>query len=251
MTINWENIKYLFQIPLDWFKAIHNKVFHAYGTNFIRVRNGDDGGMHIDVDENTFAQQVLDVTGGGSGGGTVKSVDGVVPDSEGNVPLGAIRSINSHYYPDANGNIEVGLGVASVNGELPDENGNVEIDVGSVASVNNVTPDANGNVDLGSIVNTVNGTAPDANGNVNVGTVRAVNGITPTAGNVDLGTIIWSVDGIGTVDFHELHLNAVRSVNGITTDSEHNYNVDIDAVTSDELSRILADYLPRYLQTTC
>ena len=55
MTINWDNIKYLFQLPLEWFKSIHNKVFKAYGTNFIVVRDGDNGAMKIDIDENTFS----------------------------------------------------------------------------------------------------------------------------------------------------------------------------------------------------
>ena len=195
MTMNWDNIKYLFQIPLEWFKAISNKVFRAYGTNFIRVRNGEEGAMNIDVDPDTFAQAVMNVTGGGSGGGTVKSVDNIAPDANGNVPLGAIRSINENVYPDANGNVDLGLGVASVNGIMPDQNG--DVDLGTITySVNNITPDQNGNVNLGTIVNTVNGTSPDANGNVEVGTVRMVNGIVPVGGNVNLGNLVKGVDGV-------------------------------------------------------
>ena len=79
--INWENIKYLFQIPLEWFKSISDKVFKAYGNNFIVVKDGDYGAMEIDVDPDAFSNAVLEVTGGGSGGGTVKSVDGLAPDS--------------------------------------------------------------------------------------------------------------------------------------------------------------------------
>ncbi len=45
MIVAWDNIKYLFQIPLGWFKAISNRVFKAYGTNFIVVKEGADGGM--------------------------------------------------------------------------------------------------------------------------------------------------------------------------------------------------------------
>ena len=59
MTFNWDNIKYLFQIPVEWFRVIHNKVFKAYGTNFIEVKEDDsDGGLHIDVNEELFKQMV-------------------------------------------------------------------------------------------------------------------------------------------------------------------------------------------------
>lgn len=43
--MNWDTIRYIFQIPLGWYKSIHDKVFNAYGTNFIKVRDGDDGAM--------------------------------------------------------------------------------------------------------------------------------------------------------------------------------------------------------------
>ena len=72
------------------------------------------------MDEDTFSQAVLEVTEGGSGGGTVKYVDNVPPDANGNVQLGAIRSLNNEYYPDSNGNLNVGLGVGSVNNVGPD-----------------------------------------------------------------------------------------------------------------------------------
>ena len=55
MTFNWDNIRYLFQIPVDWFKTIHDRVFKAFGSNFIVVKeDSDSGGMHIDVDEDSF-----------------------------------------------------------------------------------------------------------------------------------------------------------------------------------------------------
>lgn len=64
--MNWENIKYIFQIPLAWYYKIHNKVFNAYGTNFIVVKDGDDDAMQIDVDEDSFKQAVhnaIDLSG--------------------------------------------------------------------------------------------------------------------------------------------------------------------------------------------
>lgn len=45
MNLNWDNIQYLFQIPVDWFFDISNRVYHAYGTNFIVIKDGDEGGM--------------------------------------------------------------------------------------------------------------------------------------------------------------------------------------------------------------
>lgn len=84
--INWDSIKYIFQIPISWYKDIHKKVFGAYGTNFIRVRDGEDGAMQIDVDEDSFKAAVAEA----SGSGTVKSVDNVMPDDNGNVELGAV-----------------------------------------------------------------------------------------------------------------------------------------------------------------
>lgn len=86
MSINWDNIKYLFQIPIDWFITISKKVFNAYGTNFIVVRDGDAGAMHIDVDETLFEQAVRQYIPELSGD-YVKSVDGIGPDENGNVQL--------------------------------------------------------------------------------------------------------------------------------------------------------------------
>lgn len=96
--------------------------------------------MEIDVDPDAFSNAVLEVTGGGSGGGTVKSVDGISPDSQGNVQLGAVRSINNTLYPDAAGNINVPTGVRTVNDKLPDSAGNVN--VGTVRSIDSQAPDA-------------------------------------------------------------------------------------------------------------
>ena len=84
----------------------------------------------------------MEITEGGSGGGTVQSVDGIPPDAQGNVQLGAVRSINN-VQPDANGNIN--SIVTSIDNVQPDANGNIN---GVVFSVNDNAPDANGNVTL-------------------------------------------------------------------------------------------------------
>ncbi len=209
MSMNWDDIKYLFQLPLEWFKAIHKKVFNAYGTNFIKVRDGSNGAMQIDIDQDAFSQQVLEITGGGSGGGTVKAVDGIAPNANGNVTLGAIRSVNHNFYPDADGNIEVGIGVSSVNGNQPDANGNVTVPVGQVNSVN---------------------------------------GIAPVAGNVELGNLVTGVDGVVSQDFGMLHLGAVRSVNGKTPDANYNVNVGtvktVNGVSPDDGGNVEVEVLP-------
>ena len=78
-----------------------------------------------------------------------------------------------------------GGGVLSVNGMLPDENGNVEIDAGGgVKTVNGVAPDDSGNVviDAGGGVKTINNVAPDENGNVQI-TANGIGAATMTEVN--------------------------------------------------------------------
>ena len=58
MNISWDNIKYIFQVPIQWYKNISNRVFNAYGTNFINVREGYYGGAEIAVDEDAFSDAV-------------------------------------------------------------------------------------------------------------------------------------------------------------------------------------------------
>ena len=68
---------------MSWYKTIHDRVFNAYGVNFIRVKDGDwYGGMEIGVDEDAF-QQAVDR----SLEGIVRSVNGNTPDANGNVEL--------------------------------------------------------------------------------------------------------------------------------------------------------------------
>lgn len=66
--------------------------------------------------------------------------------------LGSVKSVNN-VSPDANGNISLTIPegtVKTVNNTAPDANGNVTLSImsGTVTSVNNVSPDANGNVTL-------------------------------------------------------------------------------------------------------
>ena len=84
MSVNWDSIKYIFQIPLKWYKSISDRVFNAYGSNFIVVKEGYYGGTEFGVDEDAFASEVA------KHAGSVKSVDGVTPDQSGNIQLDAV-----------------------------------------------------------------------------------------------------------------------------------------------------------------
>lgn len=204
MEMNWDYIKYIFQIPRDWFRYIHRKIHNAYGTLFIRVLDGEYGGMKIDIDKQVFKETVEDAIDLDS---YVKTVNDIGPDENGNVDLDAnfleasdittpgivvgtdyqgeqtVCSPNhKHKAKDVEG------AVKTVNGTPPDENGNVEVLVG-VRTVNEIEPDENGNIDLGPIVNSVNGHEPDENGNVEFSVVEKVDGVEPVNGNVSLGAI--------------------------------------------------------------
>lgn len=102
--MNWDSIRYIFQIPLSWYQKIHKRVFNAYGTNFLTVREGYYGGTEVGIDSDGFAAEVnraVDLSG------YVKSVDGQTPDENGNVELSGV--------------------VKTIDGEEPDENGNIEL----------------------------------------------------------------------------------------------------------------------------
>ena len=53
-----DNIKYVFQIPLAWFRAVNAFCFGSYGGNLIRITRGKDGAASFDVDENELAQYI-------------------------------------------------------------------------------------------------------------------------------------------------------------------------------------------------
>ena len=56
MNINWDSIKYIFQIPLKWYEDIHKRVFNSYGSDFIVVKEGYYGGTEIGIDSDGFAE---------------------------------------------------------------------------------------------------------------------------------------------------------------------------------------------------
>lgn len=82
--MDFNAIKYIFQIPIEWYKKIHNRVFNAYGSNFLTVREGYYGGTEIGIDSDGFADEVKRVVDLSS---VVKSVDNIDPDEDGNVQL--------------------------------------------------------------------------------------------------------------------------------------------------------------------
>ena len=241
MEINWDAIKYIFQIPKDWYRYIHRKIHNAYGTLFIRVMDGEYGGMKIDIDKQAFkdaVEEAVDLNG------YVKSVDDINPDENGNVKLdGYVKSV-SDIKPDEKGNVDLGANflapsdlttpgivvgtdykgektvcspnhkhnvkdiegaIKTVNGNGPDQNGNVVVEAG-IKTVNNIEPDVTGNVDLGQLVKTVNGHQPDEEGSVQFDVVETVDGVAPVAGNVPLG--------------------AVRSINGTIRPVNGNVNLN-------------------------
>jgi hypothetical protein len=207
--MNWDNLTYIFQIPIEWYKKIHERVFGAYGTNFIRVKDGDDGGMQIDIDEDAFAQAVNQYASG-----TVKSVNNTLPDANGNVELTDIVKTVNDIAPDEDGNITISIPaqtVKSVDHKSPDQQGNIQLNAictingyngdsvgnfaGVVTSINGNTPN-DGAVTM-TVVESVDGVSPDANGDVQLDAVKTVNSISPDAsGDVDLGDIVYSVDGL-------------------------------------------------------
>lgn len=223
MEINWDSIKYIFQVPKDWYSYIHRKIHNAYGTLFIRVLDGEYGGMKIDIDRDLFNEAVEDAV---DLDGYVKSVNNIEPDENGNVDLDenfleasdittpgivvgtdykdkyTVCSPNhKHKVKDVEG------AVKTVNGNPPDEDGNVVVEAG-VRSVNDIEPDEDGNVDLGGIVYSVNGHEPDEDGNVEFSVVESVDGVSSVDGNVPLGAVR-SING------------SIRPVNG---------NVDLTGV---------------------
>lgn len=54
--MNWDNVKYIFQIPLEWYRWVDRKVRHMYGADFINVKhNGNNDGIQVGVDYDSFA----------------------------------------------------------------------------------------------------------------------------------------------------------------------------------------------------
>ena len=151
----------------------------------------------------------------------VSSVNGIAP-TEGNVNVGTVKSVNGSM-PDASGNVNLPQvsGVTSVDGVGADSSGNVQLN--AVKSVNGITP-TDGNVNVGT-VKSVNGNTPDSAGNVNAGTVKSVNGNTPdSAGNVNAGTVK-SVNGNSPDNNGNVNAGTVKSVNSVSPDGNGNVNI--------------------------
>lgn len=202
MIMDWENIKFIFQIPLKWYRSIHDRVFKSYGTDFLRVDEGRYGGTRVSIEQDIFKDYVETIIDEYEFEGKVKTVNEIEPDENGNVDLGKLVKKVNDIEPDENGNIDLDAnfleasdittpgivvgtdykgdqtvcspnhkhnikdvegGIKTVNGHEPDEEGNVVVQAG-VRTVNEIEPDEEGNVDLGPIVNTVNGHEPDEEG---------------------------------------------------------------------------------------
>lgn len=61
--MNFDGIKYIFQIPLAWFKRVNEFVFHTYGGNLVQVRRDRNGAAEIFVDPDELESQVTDLLG--------------------------------------------------------------------------------------------------------------------------------------------------------------------------------------------
>lgn len=103
--MNFDNIKYIFQIPLSWFKKVHNLLFKCYGTDFIKLKEGEYGGLEVGVDNEQFENRVADIASSvtPSLSGVVKSVDGHNPDTSGAVSFGL--SASKTVCTDTNGHL--------------------------------------------------------------------------------------------------------------------------------------------------
>lgn len=261
--MNWEKIQYIFQIPISWYKKIHDRVFNAYGTNFIKVKEGYYGGMEIGLDQDELDNYLNQLS-------VVKSVDGIYPDISGNVELSAVtltgdqtiygtKTFASNVYlssqpglPDADSLALATVGhVNTFYARKSHDHGNLNND-GTITNVGSeitkdfyIAADSNGDLyksDLSSIldgaVKSVNGVEPDENGNVTIdvggGGISAVNGILPDAtGNVVLGDIVHSVEGISPDQNGNVALTSmVKSVNNVFP---VNGNVEISSVTMEDV----------------
>lgn len=208
---------------------------------------------------------------------SVKSVNGIEPDSAGNVNIetggggeGTVTSVN-HVQPDSSGNVQItaaDVGAATT-ADIPNKLPNPQslslmagtdtvLYDGSVARSMTITPAQIGAATAAqgkkadTSVQSVNGVKPDSSGNVEVsageGTVKSVNGVQPDgAGNVEVDAqSIGTTDGSNVqakINAVELELDGVvKSVNGVGPDESGNVNVGGEAtVTVDVGSTITGE----------
>ncbi len=80
------DITHIFQIPLRWFLAVDAKCFNFTPGHMLVVHANDQGGDVLSVDREAFDAAVREVVGETpEEAGTVKSVDGHAPDTDGAV----------------------------------------------------------------------------------------------------------------------------------------------------------------------
>lgn len=191
---------------------------------------------------------------------SVKSVNGIEPDSNGNVEIetggggeGTVKSVND-VQPDESGNVQLtaaDVGAATT-ADIPNKLPNPQslslmagkstvLYDGSIARSLSITPEVIGAATeeqgnkADTSVQSVNGVKPDSSGNVEVGagegTVKSVNDVQPDGeGNVTIGAESIGVTGGGNVqgkiDEIEQELGGVvKTVNGVEPDEQGNVNV--------------------------
>lgn len=191
---------------------------------------------------------------------SVKSVNGIEPDSNGNVEIetggggeGTVKSVNG-VQPDNNGNVQLtaaNVGAATT-ADIPNKLPNPQslsimagkstvLYDGSIARSLNITPEVIGAATkeqgnkADTSVQSVNGVKPDSTGNVEVGagegTVKSVNDVQPDGeGNVTIDAQGIGVTDGGTVqgkinDIEQELGGVVKTVNGVEPDEQGNVNV--------------------------
>ena len=191
---------------------------------------------------------------------SVKSVNGIEPDSKGNVEIetggggeGTVKSVNN-VQPDESGNVQLtaaNVGAATT-ADIPNKLPNPQslslmagkstvLYDGSIARSLSITPEVIGAATeeqgnkADTSVQSVNGVKPDSSGNVEVGagegTVKSVNDVQPDGeGNVTIGAESIGVTGGGNVQgkINEIEQElggVVKTVNGVEPDDQGNVNV--------------------------
>ena len=82
--MNLEGIRYIFQIPLAWFKRVGAFVFNTYGGNLIQIDRNLDGSAQIYVDPDELKDQATSLLSGvfwkpsGNTSGVVRNANGVI-----------------------------------------------------------------------------------------------------------------------------------------------------------------------------
>ena len=181
MDLNFDKYQYLFQIPKEWFQSINNICHRSYPGWLIHIKDGDNGGKEIFVDYEEFKDAVEGIAG--PSGGTVKSVDGHLPDVMGEVSFNLTPS--KWVTTDANGHLTTSNNnpALSVDGVTPDSNGEIDF---NLTPSKWVTTDTNGHLttDSGDPVFTVDGITPDSNGNIDFNLTPSKWLVSDTNGNI-------------------------------------------------------------------